>query len=81
MTTKPLIGLTPSYYEHKEMDRSILGKSYTDSIQQAGGLPVIIPPMIDDNDLAQLIQRLDGVVLTPARLNRSSIEWTVGSEK
>ncbi|MBT3228457.1 MAG: gamma-glutamyl-gamma-aminobutyrate hydrolase family protein [Candidatus Marinimicrobia bacterium] len=61
---KPLIGLSPSYYEHKEMDRSILGKSYTDSVQQAGGLPVLIPPIIEQNDLAQLIQKLDGIILT-----------------
>ena len=61
---KPLIGLSPSYYEHKEMDRSILGKSYTDSVQKAGGLPVLIPPIIERNDLAQLIQKLDGIVLT-----------------
>lgn len=64
MSFKPLIGLTPSYYEHKEMDRSILGKSYTDSIQQAGGLPVLIPPISERSDLALLIQRLDGIVLT-----------------
>lgn len=61
---KPLIGLSPSYYEHKEMDRSILGKSYTDSVQKAGGLPVLIPPIIEKDDLAQLIQKLDGIVLT-----------------
>jgi len=61
---KPLIGLSPSYYEHKEMDRSILGKSYTDSVQRAGGLPVLIPPIIEQTDLAQLIQKLDGIVLT-----------------
>jgi len=61
---KPLIGLTPSYYDHKEMDRSILGKSYTDSVQKAGGLPVLIPPIIDKVDLAQLIQKLDGIILT-----------------
>jgi putative glutamine amidotransferase len=64
LSLKPLIGLTPSYYEHKEMDRSILGKSYTDSIQEAGGLPVLIPPIIDGNDLEQLLHRLDGIVLT-----------------
>jgi len=64
MNSKPLIGLTPSYYEHEEMDRSILGKSYTDSIQKAGGLPVLIPPIIDRYDLVQLMQRLDGIVLT-----------------
>jgi len=61
---KPLIGLSPAYYEHKEMDRSILGKSYTDSVQRAGGLPVMIPPIIQQQDLAILIQRLDGMVLT-----------------
>lgn len=64
MTQKPLIGLTPSYYEHKEMDRSILGKSYTDSVQRAGGLPVLIPPIIEQDDLAQLLQRLDGIIFT-----------------
>lgn len=61
---KPLIGLTPSYYEHKEMDRSILGKSYTDSVQRAGGLPVLIPPIIQKEDLTQLLEKLDGVILT-----------------
>ncbi|NQT61725.1 MAG: gamma-glutamyl-gamma-aminobutyrate hydrolase family protein [Candidatus Marinimicrobia bacterium] len=61
---KPLIGLSPSYYEHKEMDRSVLGKSYTDSVQKAGGLPVLIPPIIEGDDLVQLIQKLDGIILT-----------------
>ncbi|MBT4034892.1 MAG: gamma-glutamyl-gamma-aminobutyrate hydrolase family protein [Candidatus Marinimicrobia bacterium] len=61
---KPLIGLSPAYYEHKEMDRSILGKSYTDSVQKAGGLPVLIPPIIERDDLALLIEKLDGIVLT-----------------
>lgn len=56
--------MTPSFYEHREMDRSILGKTYTDMIQAAGGLPVLIPPIIDKLDLIQLIQRLDGIVLT-----------------
>ncbi|MCF7850226.1 MAG: gamma-glutamyl-gamma-aminobutyrate hydrolase family protein [Candidatus Marinimicrobia bacterium] len=61
---KPLIGLTPLYREYREMDRSILGKSYTDIVQQAGGLPVLIPPVIDPEDLASLLRRLDGIVLT-----------------
>lgn len=64
MNAKPLIGLSPSYYDHKEMDRSILGKSYTDSVQKAGGLPVIIPPIITPGDLAMLMERLDGIILT-----------------
>ena len=46
------------------MDRSILGKSYTDIVQAAGGLPVLIPPVIDPDDLALLLSRLDGIVLT-----------------
>jgi len=64
MISKPLIGLTPSYYEHEEMDRSILGKSYTDIIQKAGGLPVIIPPILERADLEQLLKHLDGIVLS-----------------
>ena len=46
------------------MDRSILGKSYTDSVQAAGGLPLIIPPIIDPADLDILLSSLDGVILT-----------------
>lgn len=64
MQIKPLIGLTPSFYEHKEMDRSILGKSYTDMVQRAGGLPVLIPPINSRDDLAQLLDRLDGIIFT-----------------
>ena len=61
---KPLIGLSPQYRDYKEMDRSILGKSYTDIVQKAGGLPVLIPPVIEADDLKMLLQRLDGIVLT-----------------
>ena len=62
--SKPLIGLSPAYYEHKEMDRSILGRSYTESVQRSGGLPVIIPPFLEKKDLKALLSKLDGVVLT-----------------
>ena len=82
MKSKPFIGLTPLYREYKEMDRSILGKSYTDSIQQTGGIPLIIPPLMHRRDAEELIKHLDGIVFTggddldPDLYGESADPWT-----
>ena len=41
-----------------------LGPSYLRGIMAAGGLPVIIPPLLDEDKLRQLFTRLDGLLLT-----------------
>jgi len=64
------------------MDRSILGKSYTDIIQRAGGLPVIIPPLMKLSAVASLLKHLDGMVFTggddlaPDLYGESAEPWT-----
>lgn len=63
--TKPLIGInadlrasngrTPAF--------SFITSGYYQSIQLAGGLPVIIPPGLDEDDLNSLLDKLDGTML------------------
>jgi len=36
---------------------------YYDSVAACGGLPVLIPPLAEDDDLKQLLKKLDGLVL------------------
>ncbi len=65
MTSKPLIGMnadfrgshqgTPAY--------SFLAAGYYDSIAAAGGIPVIIPPIDNEADLAAVLEPLHGFVL------------------
>jgi putative glutamine amidotransferase len=48
-------GSTPSF--------SFLASGYYESIQRAGGIPVIVPPALDEEDVNQLLERLDGFLM------------------
>lgn len=63
---KPLIGISPTpedkQFDHGDFRRYTLSNTYTTSILDAGGIPVILPPhteMIDD-----LLDSLDGIVFS-----------------
>jgi putative glutamine amidotransferase len=57
----PLIGLTIGP-ETENSGYLRLRSTYPKAIEQAGGVPVLIPPLKDES-LAALLQRLDGLVL------------------
>ena len=57
---KPLIGIT-SYHRNEE-DRFTIPAKYLEVIESAGGIAVVIAPTTED--LGELIERLDGLVLT-----------------
>lgn len=65
-TTKPLIGINGDYRpgrgEHNSL--SWFNSGYYEAIVAAGGIPVLIPPIPDDEDLKQILSGLDGIVLT-----------------
>jgi putative glutamine amidotransferase len=42
---------------------SFVDAGYYDAIAKAGGIPLILPPLEHDDDLADALQHLDGVVL------------------
>lgn len=65
-TYQPLIGCT-TYRKHIPQERPIdvfgLMPSYIDAIRSAGGLPVMIPLGLSEEELRGIFKRLDGVLL------------------
>lgn len=62
---KPLIGLNVDVNVQKPTEARI-ARLYFESIEKAGGLPVLVPPM-KKNALNRLIDRLSGVLLIGGR--------------
>lgn len=56
----PLIGLTGNFSD----GNLTLAPGYYQSIIQAGGVPVVIPPYEDTNLLINTLEQLDGLLLT-----------------
>ncbi|REK10290.1 MAG: gamma-glutamyl-gamma-aminobutyrate hydrolase family protein [Planctomycetota bacterium] len=65
MRSKPLIGLNADYRAAKKDAPAFtyVCGGYYDAIMEAGGVPIILPPTADDDDLSRLLDMLDGVVL------------------
>ncbi|MBN2897369.1 MAG: gamma-glutamyl-gamma-aminobutyrate hydrolase family protein [Clostridia bacterium] len=72
---KPLIGLTSYYVEAAEMGRNHIRGSYdqdylmtsvdyANSVERAGGLPVVLPSTENHEAICDYVQRLDGLLLT-----------------
>ena len=57
---RPLIGITGNYGEQN----CKLGEGYYKSIWQAGGVPVVIPPLNDVEAVINTLDRLDGLLLS-----------------
>jgi putative glutamine amidotransferase len=63
--SKPIIGLNADFRAASQgrSSFSFIDAGYYDAISQAGGVPLIIPPLEQEDDLAEALQHLDGVVL------------------
>ncbi len=61
----PLIGIT-TYQSTNKYGHSItgIGQYYIQAVSQAGGLPVLIPSSLPEDQLAILIARLDGIIFS-----------------
>ena len=64
-TTKPIIGINMDYRRAtKDAPAfSYVAAGYYDAISEMGGIPLLIPPLNNDDDLNEILERLDGVVL------------------
>ena len=63
--SKPIIGLNADFV-NAAGDKpafTFIASGYYDAISKVGGIPVIIPPLADDDDVEQLLHQVDGVVL------------------
>ena len=57
---KPIIGLTGNFNDQTCM----LKDGYYKSVLQAGGVPVIIPPLADTDAIINTLEHIDGLLLT-----------------
>lgn len=77
MSALPLVGLTISTSVDSYPERTYTNAAYVDAVQQAGGIPVLLPPQLASAARDALWGRLDALVLTgggdihPARYGQS----------
>ena len=57
---RPVIGITGNYGEQN----CKLGEGYYKSVWQAGGVPVVIPPLSDVQAVVNTLDRIDGLLLS-----------------
>jgi putative glutamine amidotransferase len=62
--SKPIIGLNADYRASSDRPSfTFVSAGYYDAITRVGGIPIIIPPLADDDDLDQVLHLVDGVLL------------------
>jgi putative glutamine amidotransferase len=77
MRPAPIIGVTTSVTIGVTPERAYVNAAYVRAVQDAGGVPVPLPPPLDGEARAALWRLLDGVVLTgggdvdPARFGQA----------
>lgn len=59
---RPLIGVTP--YMEIDQSRYMVSNANIKAIYEAGGMPVILPYLLNDEDLNQIVNQIDGLYLT-----------------
>lgn len=67
MSNRPLIGITgliTRYIDPPHLPMVSLNQRYVMAVEAAGGAPLIVPPGLDETILAQIFNRLDGVLLS-----------------
>ncbi len=60
----PLIGITTSVTVDKSPERAYVNIAFIRAVQEAGGIPLLLPPHLSPDVQAALWPRLDGLVLT-----------------
>ncbi len=65
MQAKPMIGINADYRsaQGNQPSFSVVTAGYFDSIARAGGIPIVVPPMEDEDDINAVLDKLDGFVL------------------
>ena len=69
MQNKPLIAINADFRPSKPVSFSWLPTGYYDSVSNSGGIPLLLPPLAEDDDLRKLLQNVDGLVLTGCKLD------------
>jgi len=69
MSKKPLIGMNTDYVAatHDRPAYSLACAGYYDAIVAAGGIPIMIPPIEDADDMSSLLDQVDGILMIGGR--------------
>lgn len=64
--SKPVIGINADFCEANgdKPAFSYLSSGYYDAVMKVGGLPVLLPPLDSEEDVNQVLDQVDGVLLT-----------------
>jgi putative glutamine amidotransferase len=66
MRRKPIIGITPSpmddTQDHGSFHRYTIANTYTEAVEAAGGVPIVIPPQA--GNIKELLDAVDGLLLS-----------------
>jgi len=74
---RPLIGVTTSVTFGRSPERAYVNAAYVRAVEQAGGVPVLLPPHLTPETVETLWRKLDGLLLTgggdvdPARFGQA----------
>ena len=64
MSRDPLVGVTTSITVGQTPERAYVNSAYLHAVQQAGGVPVLLPPQLSKTSLERLVRGLDALLLT-----------------
>jgi putative glutamine amidotransferase len=62
--TAPLIGVTTAISTDGSPDRAYLNRAYLHAVQQAGGIPLLLPPQLTEASWQALSSHMDALILT-----------------
>jgi len=71
MNSKPVIAINADFRPAKgdTFSFSWMHTGYYDSVSASGGIPVMLSPLMEDDDLQRVLEKMDGVVLTGCKLD------------
>ena len=78
---KPVIGITPDYEIKETKERYYLNSSYVKAVIAGGGIPLILSGLDTDDDFLQMIDLIDGLLLTGGNDHNPALYHAQAHEK
>ena len=63
LSKKPIIGILSDKESKEGIPRYFVKSNYVSATKEAGGIPLIIPPSKDENDLTKTLDLIDGLLI------------------
>ncbi|MCA9057176.1 MAG: gamma-glutamyl-gamma-aminobutyrate hydrolase family protein [Planctomycetaceae bacterium] len=78
---KPVVGITGDFRPERYNAQALswFNTGYYDSVTAAGGLPLLIPPFVNDSDISQMLDQVTGVILSGCNLDLDPLRMKMHS--